>query len=72
MTDRERQWLRDMMIDHSLTQVQVAGLIGIGQDKMSRVMHGTRRLSLDEALRLCDTLGDGLDPVTLTRKKGDH
>lgn len=64
---RTIEWLREVQKTHRLTQREMAKHAGISEDKMSRVLHGVRRLDAEELMRFCEALGISLSERQVRR-----
>ncbi len=49
--------LKGLMVEKNLTQVAVAGKIGISLSALNAKMSGKREFTIDEAIKICDVLG---------------
>lgn len=56
--------LKDMRIDHDLTQADVAKILGIQQTVYSRYERGFQTIPLELLIKLADLYGKSLDYLT--------
>lgn len=61
--ERLRKKLRDARKRASLTQVEVAALLGRPQSYIAKIENGERRIDFIETIQLCKVVG--LDPLQL-------